>query len=79
MRRLTRGRAATDDEAAPQASAASEPVSATPDAQQGGSGVPAFYTATGVGTQVADGGLPWRYDADGNVVRTVFGTLEFKF
>ena len=34
----------------------------------GGSGVPAFYTATGVGTQVADGGLPWRYDSEGNVV-----------
>jgi 3-oxoacid CoA-transferase subunit A len=34
----------------------------------GGSGIPAFYTATGVGTQVADGGLPWRYDADGNVL-----------
>ena len=34
----------------------------------GGTGIPAFYTATGVGTQVADGGLPWRYDADGNVV-----------
>lgn len=34
----------------------------------GGSGIPAFYTATGVGTQVADGGLPWRYDADGRVV-----------
>ena len=36
----------------------------------GGTGIPAFYTATGVGTQVADGGLPWRYDADGNVVRS---------
>jgi 3-oxoacid CoA-transferase subunit A len=34
----------------------------------GGSGVPAFFTATGVGTQVAEGGLPWRYDAEGNVV-----------
>jgi 3-oxoacid CoA-transferase subunit A len=34
----------------------------------GGSGIPAFFTATGVGTQVAEGGLPWRYDADGNVV-----------
>lgn len=34
----------------------------------GGSGIPAFYTATGVGTQVADGGLPWRYDANGNVL-----------
>ena len=33
----------------------------------GGSGIPAFFTATGVGTQVAEGGLPWRYDADGNV------------
>jgi 3-oxoacid CoA-transferase subunit A len=34
----------------------------------GGSGIPAFYTATGVGTQVAEGGLPWRYDTDGNVL-----------
>lgn len=34
----------------------------------GGSGIPAFYTATGVGTQVADGGLPWRYDDTGAVV-----------
>ena len=34
----------------------------------GGSGVPAFFTATGVGTQVAEGGLPWRYDDAGNVV-----------
>ncbi len=33
----------------------------------GGSGVPAFYTATGVGTQVADGGLPWKYGADGSI------------
>ncbi|HEY3438389.1 MAG TPA: CoA transferase subunit A [Actinotalea sp.] len=33
----------------------------------GGSGIAAFYTATGVGTQVADGGLPWRYDPDGGV------------
>jgi 3-oxoacid CoA-transferase subunit A len=35
----------------------------------GGSGIAAFYTATGGGTQVAQGGLPWRYDADGNVVK----------
>jgi 3-oxoacid CoA-transferase subunit A len=34
----------------------------------GGAGIPAFYTATGVGTQVADGGLPWRYAPDGSVV-----------
>jgi 3-oxoacid CoA-transferase subunit A len=33
----------------------------------GGSGIPAFFTATGVGTQVADGGLPWRYDDAGGV------------
>jgi len=33
----------------------------------GGSGIAAFYTRTGVGTQVAEGGLPWRYDADGRV------------
>lgn len=33
----------------------------------GGVGIPAFYTATGVGTQVATGGLPWRYHPDGTV------------
>src|SRR5215208_6561811 len=33
----------------------------------GGAGIPAFFTATGVGTQVAEGGLPWRYAADGSV------------
>ena len=33
----------------------------------GGAGIPAFYTPTGVGTQIAEGGLPWRYDADGGV------------
>ncbi|GAA4512132.1 CoA transferase subunit A [Actinoallomurus oryzae] len=33
----------------------------------GGTGIPAFYTPAGVGTQVADGGLPWRYDAAGDV------------
>lgn len=34
----------------------------------GGSGIAAFYTRTGVGTLVAAGGMPWRYDAEGNVV-----------
>ena len=29
----------------------------------GGMGIPAFFTPGGVGTQVADGGIPWRYDA----------------
>ena len=33
----------------------------------GGAGVPAFYTPAGVGTQVAQGGLPWRYAPDGTV------------
>jgi 3-oxoacid CoA-transferase subunit A len=33
----------------------------------GGAGIPAFYTPAGVGTQVADGGLPWRYDGSGGV------------
>jgi 3-oxoacid CoA-transferase subunit A len=33
----------------------------------GGCGIPAFYTPAGVGTQVAEGGLPWRYAADGTV------------
>jgi 3-oxoacid CoA-transferase subunit A len=36
----------------------------------GGCGIPAFYTPTGVGTMVAEGGIPIRYDADGNVVKT---------
>jgi len=33
----------------------------------GGCGIPAFYTPAGVGTLVADGGLPWRYAPDGAV------------
>jgi 3-oxoacid CoA-transferase subunit A len=48
----------------------------------GGAGIPAFYTPGGVGTQVADGGLPQRYHPDGTValasepkeVRTFDGT-----
>ena len=32
----------------------------------GGAGIPAFYTPTGVGTPVAEGGLPWRYGPDGD-------------
>jgi 3-oxoacid CoA-transferase subunit A len=34
----------------------------------GGCGIPAFYTPAGVGTQVEQGGLPWRYAPDGTVV-----------
>lgn len=33
----------------------------------GGSGIGAFFTPTGVGTLVAEGGLPWRYRSDGSV------------
>ncbi|MCK8678924.1 CoA transferase subunit A [Streptomyces lichenis] len=48
----------------------------------GGAGIPAFYTPAGVGTLVAEGGLPWRYDGSGGValasppkeVRTFDGT-----
>jgi 3-oxoacid CoA-transferase subunit A len=32
-----------------------------------GVGIAAFYTVTGIGTQVATGGLPWRYGEDGSV------------
>jgi 3-oxoacid CoA-transferase subunit A len=33
----------------------------------GGAGIPGFYTITGAGTQIAEGGLPWRYNTDGSV------------
>ena len=33
----------------------------------GGAGIAAFYTPAGVGTVVANGGLPWRYAPDGTV------------
>jgi 3-oxoacid CoA-transferase subunit A len=33
----------------------------------GGAGIGAFFTPTGVGTLVAMGGLPWRYDPNGAV------------
>lgn len=36
----------------------------------GGAGIPGFYTKTGVGTQIAEGGLPWQYDSSGNVIKT---------
>ncbi|MDR7330061.1 CoA transferase subunit A [Corynebacterium guangdongense] len=36
----------------------------------GGAGIPAFYTKAGVGTQLADGGLPVRYNAEGEIVET---------
>jgi len=50
----------------------------------GGAGIPAFYTPAGVGTLLADGGLPYRYATDGSIalaskpkeVRT-FGGSEY--
>jgi len=33
----------------------------------GGAGIPAFFTPSGVGTPISEGGLPWRYTADGSV------------
>ena len=41
----------------------------------GGMGIPGFYTPAGVGTQVADGGLPWRYGPNGSV-KTPSTTLD---
>ena len=35
--------------------------------REGGSGIGAFFTPTGVGTQIAEGGMPWRYRPDGSV------------
>jgi 3-oxoacid CoA-transferase/3-oxoacid CoA-transferase subunit A len=36
----------------------------------GGAGIPAFYTPTGAGTAISDGGLPLRYAADGSVAKS---------
>lgn len=33
-----------------------------------GVGMAGFYTRTGVGTQIADGGVPWRYAPDGSAL-----------
>src|SRR5271169_2044537 len=35
----------------------------------GGAGIAAFYTPTGAGTQISEGGLPTRYAADGGVAK----------
>jgi 3-oxoacid CoA-transferase subunit A len=34
----------------------------------GGAGIPAFYTPAGVGTQIADGGVPQRYDGNAGIL-----------
>jgi 3-oxoacid CoA-transferase/3-oxoacid CoA-transferase subunit A len=36
----------------------------------GGAGIPAFYTPTGAGTAVSEGGLPLKYGADGSVAKS---------
>jgi 3-oxoacid CoA-transferase subunit A len=36
----------------------------------GGAGIPAFYTATGAGTAISDGGLPLRHAPDGSVAKS---------
>ncbi|WP_197480771.1 CoA transferase subunit A [Rhodococcus sp. EPR-157] len=33
----------------------------------GGTGIPAFFTPAGVGSPIADGGMPWRYNTDGSI------------
>jgi 3-oxoacid CoA-transferase/3-oxoacid CoA-transferase subunit A len=35
----------------------------------GGAGIPAFYTPTGVGTQVSEGGLPMKYTKSGQILK----------
>ena len=35
----------------------------------GGAGIPAFYTPTGAGTAISDGGLPLKYASDGSVAK----------
>ncbi len=35
----------------------------------GGAGIPAFYTPTGFGTQISEGGLPMLYGKDGSAVK----------
>src|ERR1700722_9550789 len=45
----------------------------------GGAGIPAFFTPTGAGTAISDGGLPLRYGPDGSVAKqsTKKETREF--
>jgi 3-oxoacid CoA-transferase subunit A len=48
----------------------------------GGAGIPAFYTPAGVGTMVAEGGMPLRYNSDGSValksLPKVIGTFDLE-
>ena len=44
--------------------------------RSGGLGIPAFYTSTGVGTHVEDGGVPIKYAEDGKTVQLVSEARE---
>ncbi|WP_042417388.1 CoA transferase subunit A [Streptacidiphilus anmyonensis] len=44
----------------------------------GGCGIPAFFTPAGVGTQVAEGGLPWRYTPGGASVAVASPAKELR-
>lgn len=45
----------------------------------GGCGIPAFFTLAGVGTMVADGGLPLRYGPDGEVLKASLPKEQRRF
>ncbi len=45
----------------------------------GGSGIAGFFTQTGVGTQVAEGGLPRRYNPDGTIAVRLAGEGRAQF
>ncbi|MHC5210332.1 MAG: CoA transferase subunit A [Planctomycetota bacterium] len=44
-----------------------------------GAGIPAFYTPTGYGTQIQEGGLPMLHDAEGRVVKATEAKEEREF
>jgi len=44
----------------------------------GGAGIPAFYTATGVGTVLEHGGFPIKYESDGKTVAIESEPREIK-
>lgn len=44
----------------------------------GGAGIPAFYTPTGVGTMLSDGGLPLLFEKDGKGVRKASEKKEIR-
>ena len=45
----------------------------------GGCGIPAFFTLAGVGTMVADGGMPLRYGKDGSVEKASIAKEQRSF